>query len=535
MLGLLLVEDESLDREGMKTFLSGLDLGISRIKAARSGFEALEIVKDFTPDILVTDIKMPGISGLELAERLKALFPPLKILFISGHSDFAFARNAIKLEAYDYLLKPIEDEELEEALKKIVDKINQERLIHAKNREILKQVDEIKPIIKEKILSDILYGTLDNDNPLEKAANYGLDIVKGKYSLLLAEIDNYKSLAADGTGRLEKTVADAADMAFPQAEEYSRQFVRIDSSKFAFILSFARLSEEAAINRAVRAFAERLISGFRDEKGLSITVSMASPVNRLGDICKAYSLCYEILSQKMFLGKGKVLSQLKKQGEQPPGEADLFNVNRELMSGLSSRDTHKINHYIDYIFDALANSRITSSVHIQSYCINTISHLQLALLEMNESIENIFGPGTVLWDRLSYFETIPEIKNSMKNIFRTVVEYLDQKSNNRSRKIIGQVLKYVEENYSKEITLKEIASELFYSPNHLGCIFKEETGQTFSEYLNEHRMKRAGQLLKDPTVKTYEVAHLVGYNNANPFIKQFKQYYGLTPREFRDR
>jgi two-component system, response regulator YesN len=535
MLNLLIVDDEELDREGLVSELEWEQYGISEIKAARTGTEALEIMKEYEPHILMTDIKMPVMNGLQLAENAKKLFPNIKVVFISGYDSFEYAQYAIKLNVCGYLLKPVDTSELAHVIVNVVDDIMKERSSMEKSNMLSQSMDESRPFLKTRLLSNLFYGTYEDESEFVNRANYlGLSFVTGKYLLLLAQIDDYAQWASSlKREENEKVCLDICNIACEMGNTvYSIESVFIDLQTCAVLISCDSHVPEELIFMEAYAIAEKLIRSVKELLNISISVGVSSVLSNLGDMQHGFNDCSDALKIKMYAGKGKVNCKPKENQAQNI-KLTFENMDVELSKLLITGDRSRIINTIDHTFGMLENSRISDNQLIQNLCINIISRMNITVLEMGLDLNDIFGGGALLVCKLMSFETILDIRMWMKNIFISVLEYHEQKQKDKHSSTRREFQKYIEEHYQQDITLKELAEEWHYSPNYLGNIFKQDFGKGFSEYLAEYRMKKAALLLKNYETKIYEVAHQVGYNNISSFIKQFKQAYDITPAEYR--
>lgn len=557
MLKLLIVDDERYDREGLKRQLPWEDFGIIDIETASDGFEAMDLIRSIRPDILITDIKMPWLTGLQLAEEAKKLIPSIKVIFISGYDDFEYVKTALKMDAYEYILKPVDTVELMDAVRNVTDTIRKEAEEEELRESLLRRVDESKPFMRQKLLCDLVFGTARYDELWGTIRSLDIRFGGEAYITVIAEVDDYAEiLEKPGDGDIRRlhdrinAVIDNLSSTLCQIQP-----IHINDARYVLLLSFgqtgssgaqascaqvsgAQLSGvqtlEALTSEAAR-IARDMLEMAAQICGISMTAAVGLPVVKPEDVHKSYTHGCDVLSRKMFSGKGTVLTDRGSFQEGMEENGIFAEIDQELVKCIRNLDMDRAHHLLDYLFDSIRTKQGVGARYVQDLCINIISKMQVALFEMNETVENIFGPGVVLWEKLMKFETILDIRQWMKNVFKAVIEYLAVKRERGSRKVIESVIRYIEENYHREITLKEIAAEFFYSPNYLGQIFKEETGQGFNEFLTEYRMKTARELLKDGALKIYEVAEMVSYRKVAAFISQFKKYYGVTPKEYRDR
>lgn len=537
MLRLLIVDDEDLDREGLLAELDWRQYGISEIKSARTGMEAIRIMENFEPHILMTDIKMPVMSGLQLAEKAKIRFPNIKIVFISGYDKFEYAQEAVKLNAYRYLLKPIDTDDLICLLVDVVDSIMQERLLLEKENLKDNLVYESQDYLKSRLFLDCFYNYYDDESEFISRAHYlGLNIILGKYILLLTQIDNYNEWANTVTVlENEKTCLDICCIVREMRKDiYCIDSSSIDRQACAVLISCnSHVPDDLLFDEAC-IIAEELIKTVKTMLNISISIGVSSVYSKLIGIKEGFRECQDALKKKIYVGKGKVHSKPHKSNTVNT-KLNLENMSTELCKMLISGDRGGIVHTIDSMFNMIANNHVENNSYIPSLCISIIYRLNITIMEMGLEPNDIFGDSSMLINKIIDFETIFEFRQWMKDIFLSVIEYCEDLKENKEFCIRREFERYIEKNYQKDITLKELAEKWHYSPNYLGNIIKQKLNKGFSEYLLEYRMEKAAKLLKNDEVKIYEVAHQVGYNNISSFIKQFKQTYGVTPAECREK
>jgi two-component system, response regulator YesN len=537
MLRLLIVDDEDLDREGLLEELDWEQYGISEIKSARTGMEAIRIMKSFEPHILMTDIKMPVMSGLQLAQEAKALFPNIKIVFISGYDKFEYAQEAVKLNAYRYLLKPVDSDELIALVVGLVDNIMQERSLVEKENIKNDFMYESQDFLKSRLFHECSYYSYDDESELINRANYlGLNIIPGKYILLLMEIDNYNEWANSvSVMENEKTCLDICCIACEMRKDiYCIDAAAFDRQTCSVLISCNNHIPDELMFDEASIIAEELIETVKVMLNISISIGISSVFQNLTGIKQGFMECRHALKRKIYAGKGKVHSKLQICST-PDIKLNLENMGIELCKMLTIGDRGGIVNTLDSMFNMLVNNHIENNSYIQSLCISIIYRLNITIMEMGLEPNNIFGDSSKLINKPMELETILDIKQWMKDTFLSVIKYYEELKDNKDFSIRREFETYIEKNYYKDITLKQIAEEWHYSPNYLGNIFKQKFNKGFSEYLVEYRMGKAAILLKNDDAKIYEVAHKVGYNNISSFIKQFKQSHKVTPAEYRIR
>lgn len=537
MIRVLIAEDEYLDNEGIKESIKSEHGDNLVVETVFSGFEAMDKLNSFSPDILISDINMPGMNGIELASKIKTSIPDINIIFISGYDDFEFLKSAIKLEAFEYILKPVDDNEIKEVLNRVISKISNDKLVKEEDVVLRQIVSESIPIMKRKFLIDLIYGTIDNTDIWQKINNLHLEIQEGIYNIILFEVDDYLFIENENEKKAIEKKFDGI-LCNINIEKYNicyKQGICIGNGRGAVLLSFNSFIQENTQNDTILNIAKNILSETENELGKSITVSIGKSVLKVEEIYQSYDDACEKMLQKLILGKGTVISELsisQNQNIEYLKNSEFIRINKELIKCLQNSDKQKALHLLDYFFNNIRSYNIYNIKYIQNCCINIICQVQNYLFANNESLDDELEYELINWNNILKFDTIQDICSRMKEIFEKVIE---SKINKKSNKAVDFVLKYIEEKFNEDITIKEIANELYYSQNHLGVLFKKETGKGFSEYLTEYRLKKAQELLKTTLLRTYQVSDAIGYSNVNSFIKQFKLAYGITPKEFRGR
>ncbi len=535
MFKLIIVDDERLDREGLRQQIDWERMNVTSVETARNGFEALELIKEFKPDILITDIKMPGMDGLTLSEKAVDLVPWIKIIIISGYDDFEYVRNAMKIKAYEYILKPVDTDELIIALKTVIEERLKEKKAEEETKILLDSVNESKYLLRRSLFLDIIYGNIDNSSIWKKIEQLELGINRGSYYIAVIEIDDAKFLS-DKLGKnsykeLMKSIENCIRNVNTNGCSIECQV--IDEARLAAIFSFLGDSLDDSVNSAQFA-AEQIIVNVKNKCDISVTVGISIKADSLEKLHICYDLGCRALSQKISRGKGRVLAYYDRNN--PRQETiDTQKVTNQLVAALKNSDGSKVEYLINRFFENLMASGIDNKKYILNCCINILSGMENVLLDLNDSTDNVFGQGYILWESFFEYETIEEIRENMRSIFRQVITYLQNRNDKKNRRIVDMVTEYIEDNYAKELTLKDIAAHFYYSPNYLGAIFKEELGKGFADYLIELRIRKAAEVLRHSNLKIYEVANMVGYRNIPSFINQFKLIHNITPKEYKER
>ena len=536
MYKLLIVDDEELDREGLKEQIEWEEYNVICVGTAKNGFDAIRKFEELDPDIVISDVKMPGMTGLKLVEELRKVKPSIRVAFVSGYDDFEFARTAIRLEACEYILKPVNSEELINAVTHMVNELKYEDKVREEREMLVQLADEGALLIKERLLKDIIYGTIKNEQLSKIDEFMGESGPINSYTAIRVDVEGYSAYCSEISEeeKFDKLMSVERILKSESIGYFKMELISIEPAKFILLLfSSEELSTQFA--EIIRVGCLRLVEKIKNSLDVIVTLAVGNSVNSAEEVYKSYNSCCELMSSKLLIGTGTVITKLPAKQKENIQSKLFYNIAEEISKSVRNSDFDRLRYLYDYLFYNIESVELYSSVHVQDIFINIISRLKLTLYEMNITEADVFGEEAVLWDKLVAFESMSDIKNWLMEIFDTVISYLQQDSGKGNKKVLDKVKKYVEDNYSKDISLKELAHQLYYSPNHLGFIVKEYTGKGFNEFLIEYRMKKAAELLKNPALRIYEVAEAVSYRNLTAFNNKFRDIFGVSPKEYRER
>jgi two-component system response regulator YesN len=289
---------------------------------------------------------------------------------------------------------------------------------------------------------------------------------------------------------------------------------------------------EECIDRAVA----HLMNEIKQRVYISISAGIGTTVCDLVDLHESYNISCLAIAQKFFHGKGHILKYTERKF------SDIYNlkindindINDELIKSIMNFDLNKVNLHIESLFSIIVAQNISRD-YILNICMELINRLTIVLNDFNITLNDVFGNNIVLWQQLLKYETLNDIQEWIKYMYASVILYVKNNTLKQSDRAIEKVLQYIEKNYMKEISLKDISDELHYSTNYLGKLFKKQLKKGFREYLTEYRIRKAAELLRQNRYKIYEVAEMVGYKNVPSFIKQFKNIFMVTPAEYSER
>lgn len=513
----LLVDDEAIDLEWLRRRVLNSGLNLIVVGTASSGFNALKIIEEEPVDIILSDIRMPIMSGTDFARRARILNPKVKISFISGHEDFSYAKEAIEINASGYLLKPVEDNDLYGMLTSLCTKVEQER-------EQERSYSETVSLVNKELLLRWFEG--NSPEPVRPhLLNTLTPLLQKGAAVAIVEIDDLE-------WKMRGLSEEEIQMIMRQISEIIHSFVAhaklgtlLDIHHSRFVILSTHLQNIFLIHL------EQLIHEVSDATPCTVTIGVGRYAQHEAELHESFQQAQAALSAKWLLGKNRLIHDTT---ELSPGAARGARIEltvEQLLEAIIEYDLVAIDDHLLELFTK--DLPAAGKKDVYEMIIRITSKLHADLQQQNENLYELLQWESHQPDILFQFETIQDILSWMRRRFFELSELLYVKRQRHKRKLIDEILRYVEENLEKKITLKEVAAHFDFTPNYLGYVFKEEYGQPFSEYANERKTNRVSELLKDPTLKIYEIAERMGYKNILYFNRQYKEITGMTPREYR--
>lgn len=536
-----LVEDEYIVREGIKNNVDWAANGFTFCGEAGDGELAFPMIKKEQPDILITDIRMPFMDGLELSRLVKKELPHVKIMILSGYEEFEYAKTAIQIGIEEYLLKPINGDELLGAVKRVAEKIIEERET-AKNQQEY-QKDSLEYI--ENAKRELFYDLIRNEPALSEVIDRGkeleLELTAECYNLLLLKIQRRQ-----------------------RSESFSEQVIEIMDKMDAFVrnhpaslICFDRALEgkaflfmgenEPDIEEHISSFLDFFRQTVEPYSEVSYFGSIGKAVTRLRELADSYETASHAFAYR-FLTDGNCViryEDIKNSGKKEiSGEDCLIGCvdtagldKNKIEEFLRGGEMDEIRYFVEgYIRNVGAEGN--NSLLFRQYIVMDMYFAAVHFLKQIDQdetlhIEEPFQSLEQMQDIISHFENMVTY---IVDLFTCVMKLRDCQMMERNNDVVERARDYIRNNFSDaELTLNLVASKVNVSPNHLSALFSQKTGQAFVKYLTDVRMNRAKELLKCTNKRSGEISEEVGYKNPHYFSYLFKKHQGCTPMQYRER
>lgn len=530
MIRVMLVDDEAIVRKGIRESIEWEKYDVSIAGEASNGAAALEMIHEVNPDIVITDIRMPLMDGLEFAGKLKEQKPDVKIIILSGYEDFVYAKRALQLGANDYILKPISDEEIVVAITKLKDEIEAERRGKEKITDSRFLLNKNYFHIKSKFIRNLINNQNSSGSARIEAEKLNIRLNGPNYAAFILAVDGSESyfgqLLVEDQELQKYAISNIAEETL--MKNNSGVVVSDDmTNQLIGILNTYNTSSNFMdmVCRKIQENVEQFL-------GISVSIGIGQCCDSLSDLGNAYSQARKALNYKFYMGKKSIHIYNSKKKFKDSGEY-VFPIKEEraLLVYIKESNEVGLNEVIKKLFARFEEELVEEELVRETCCrlLNTmIGEMENMEIPMGAYIGKSINP----YGEIREFEVLEDIFKWFSNLIHKILLCIED--NKKYKSIVLNAIRYMENNYQNDITLADIAGAIHVSPNYFSKLFKDETEVNFIDWLNKLRIEKSLELLKRNDLKIYEVANRVGYADYKYYSALFKKITGLTPKQYKD-
>ncbi len=535
MIKIFLVEDEFAVRERMKKNINWEDNGFLLVGEAGDGEIAYPMIQETQPDIIITDIKMPFMDGLELSKLIRETMPQAKIIILSGYDEFEYAKEAISIGVIEYLLKPIPSKKLLESVKHVATIINKQREQQKFYDKYKLDAYENEKQQKKLFLNDLIILKLPVSELIKRGKELSIELNAPKYNILLIktfikdkEINSYWNSNMDIGRKLEDKL------------QQSQEYILFDREEegWAILVKGGNGSIKLLEKKCITLLEELLSK----EESVSYCIGIGQEVNRLSELTSSFESASKAIACSYIMPNKKVIyyEQLEEYGSIREDESisikniDITKFDKKpiesfLRNGLRSEIAHFSKNYFE------ETGIGADSLMFRQYIMMNIYFSVITFIkQLGYSEEYIVEVCGDFKEVTTAIQSKEGTRKALESILNQSLQFRDMVSTNKYNLLLDEAKEYIRENYSIEtISLNSVAEYVNVSPSHFSTIFSQETGQTFISYLTEIRMEKAKELLRCSNMRTLEIGYTVGYKDPHYFSYLFKKTQQCTPKEYR--
>ncbi len=514
-----LVEDEIVTREGIRDNVDWRGCGFEFCGEAPDGEMALPLLQTAQPEVLITDIKMPFMDGLQLSKLARERWPWMKVVILSGHDEFEYAQQAIHLGVTEYLLKPVTVQDMHTVLRRVAALIDRDKSEQENLQKLRDQVEENRAALREQLLLKLVVGAVTSPEAIEKSQPLGLDLVARCYLVVILKIE-----LADRAGQFDYAeFQDVQQQVARLAENNPDAFLlRKDWNELILLLKgstpeYVEDERDVLLQRAKAA-----LGGVYDR----LAIGVGAPKNRMADIHRSYV--------EALVGVQSAARPNRAEPQSVVDKSDLLKVDKLavddfLRCGVKEEFDRFFEAFVRPVGEAALKSYLLKNYLLVDVIVATAQFVH----ELGGVVDEVIPEVAAIQTLLECTQTVEQLRAQTRTILLRALAFRDQMSQPYAS-LIRRAKDYIDCHYADpELSLNEVADHVNHSASHFSALFSQETRQTFKDYVTEVRIKKAKELLRTSTLRAAEIADRVGYSDPHYFSAAFKKNTGLSPTEFR--
>ena len=527
MLKVLIADDEKKVCKLIQMLCDWKALGMELAGCAYNGLEALDMAEKYKPDILITDVRMPGCDGIELIRRVREKMPSMEILIISGYADFKYAQSALRYGVSDYLLKPIKQNELETTLKKLGERCLQEQARKKASVQLMQYIEDDNQRKRCSLFFDLLLARQKNPIPDRETLNreYGYHFIPGVYRILILKID-YDPGRYSGQA-VQKIMENLDEILRGALKENCAEMELWQDGDMTYAVCNYSEDDSHLFRQAIRTAVDTIGVKRFQLWSARYSVGMGPAVRECERLDESLSGALDAVRDRLLEGCEKLLEPVY---TKVPGDySDLENDFKAACErGLQLYDEEILKEAVNRL-----KSRMLSRKNVSgSDLLGTVKSLGTYMISgssessKDERIEEFLRNCDLCFSAELLFQKLEDLVVSLADNAR-------QQQEEETSRPIRLAKQYIINHFTEPLTLEMVAERAGFSSSYFSNVFKKETGTGFNEYLTSLRIERAKELLKSTRTNVKDVCVEVGYSDLKHFTAIFRKYTGLKPGEFR--
>jgi two-component system response regulator YesN len=533
----LLVDDEKHVRDAIRLLVNWKQYGIETILEAQDGESAIDMVNTHHPEIIMTDMMMPIMNGVKLLEWLHAYAPDSKTIVISGHDDFSLLRHTLKYGGTDYILKPVDPEQLNEALDKAIQSWIKNEELRQTNRELNIEMNQIKPMYWDKLLSGLIAEPSSYDqtaDQLEKELHLPRSVRECRVAIL--SLDTMER-------RVKNKFSDNLDLLLFSLINICNEFLVSDCRGYAF--RHWNSDNEIVLllwkdQPGAEAFLTKINEGMRTALHTRVDFGIGSSHSFPADLNLSYQEARNALRQRNLKTKETWIHSKPRPAKTPQPALTFSHYEERIHLAIRSGSLDQIQEAVQHWIDAVKHSEVVTLEQLdhwwREYQVMKRRWVQqfFPSISEDEVKQQLLNEPPVLIVPLDE-HGILSLSMWQQELTRSIAHLskLHLESQKKDKNVIIEIAEFLDKHYHEDVTLQDIASRFFLSREYISRKFKQEFEVNLSDYLGQIRMRKAKILLRNPHLRISQVAEMVGYQDEKYFSKVFKKLEGITPNEYR--
>ncbi len=531
MYTILIVDDEQLERQALRFIIEKRCPQIRVVGEAGDGANAIRLAAETKPDIVLMDIRMPEMNGLEAAKGIRALLPGVNILMLTAFDEFSYAKQALTVGAVDYLLKPVRPEELLKALDGVMDRIGIDRSRQEEEERLRQSVEAARPFIQMSFVYDLISGNIDGSASFQERSRF-LGLRVDPHLALVVDVDDFKKLTVHSSELEKQMVKQKIYQVICQAVGDLAMVTPFGSDNVIILLGFAEPVNADAAKETAKKLAAAIRETIQRSLSISITVGIGRYYEDSREVHKSYHEALNAQRQRFYLGDSQIIHI-----EDVPFLGDVpfhypFQHERALLDKVRCGDRKQAKQELRNLLEEIFATK--SSIETVKACV-----LELLIVLSRSAVEGGADLERLTLLNLECISLLNQCasRNEVENwLIGSLDQFLDNMLENRSSmntRVINKACEYIVKNCQRNLPLEEVAQTVHLSPFYFSRLFKQEKGYNFVDFMTQVRLDKAKRMLQEPDYTVVRIAAEVGYQDASYFCRVFRQAMHMTPNQYR--
>lgn len=525
-LKVMIMDDEANVRSLLKKCIPWNEIGFDIVAEASSAREALDTIGDIMPDIIFADICMPFMDGIEFSKIVTERYPRIKIVVLTAHDEFEYAKEGIKIGISEYILKPIDRVEIRRIAEKLKSKIEEEQKFISEYNVLKKQLEENLPILKERFLNELLQNNLSKEGICEKMAYFGIS--KISEDIQIAVIEYAESNVIDSEGEEERLL-----LGFKCIETVKQYFkndmgleIFFDITQKIVIFNSNPTVDMVEGSEQIKAMMINFLKCY-------VNIGIGNKYKGIENARQSYREACEALGYKVIAGWNNVVNYNEMTFEKQDHIWD-YELATSIRFYIKVGVENKATEAVERIFTEIEEGKVNSIEYLRIISINIISEVYTVIHEIGLRVEDVFEVGVVPYNRILNIDNLPDMKNYTNQTIIEIINRIKVLKKKKDNSVINSIQEYILTNLSdSELSLSSVAKGFFLNSSYLSRLFKQETGLSFIEFLTQKRIEKAVELFNNTDLKAYEIAVKVGIPEPKYFCMCFKKITGVSVNDFK--
>ncbi|MCQ6561511.1 response regulator [Paenibacillus mendelii] len=535
MYKLILVDDSERVRKGLQASVNWSEHRIEIAGEAEDGEAALELIAQVKPDLILTDVVMPHMTGLELIGRALEIVPLAKVILLSGYDQFDYVQSAIRSGAFDYLLKPTKVEELLAVVNKAKQSMEQERGQIKGIVELKQQLHESIPVLKERHLRHLLDGRVPLSEIREKYGYLKLSIGDNRCVCLVLELDEDQVLTQHDRDDDRQLVKFACRNITEELfkDKFHTEMIENSDSQLVMIVSGRDPQDlEHDIERLL-VLLRKMRAYILNYYKMRVSIGIGNVYESPEWIVPSYKEAAEAMKYRLYAGdEGFIFYREISSFRMQEATVYPYELEKKLCLALKAGDKEEATAGAKEFLQAIVGGQSPDPEQLRNICCQLVYTMLRMLVEWNISDGRVVD-FTALDGQMRKWTTTRQAESWLIHYVEELSDMIAIKMQQRSTSMVQKAIAFMEQQYARDLSLHEVADAVHLTPNYLANLFKLRTGETILNVLSGIRMDKAKELLRNTDMKTYEIARAVGFADAKYFGQVFKKVVGATPQDYK--